>query len=90
MNGLRARFVREPQLFLALALIIGAFSGLAVVCFRIAIEWSRLSLLGSSIAPSPARLLIVMPLAGLAIGVLVELVFPVVRGRGVNQTKAAV
>lgn len=71
-------------------MIIGAFSGLAVVCFRVVIEWSRLWLLGSSIAPSPARLLIVMPLAGLAIGVLVELVFPAVRGSGVNQTKAAV
>lgn len=31
-----------------------------------------------------------MPLAGLAIGALVELLFPVVRGSGVNQTKAAV
>ena len=82
--------MREPQLFLALALIIGAFSGLAVVCFRVAIEWSRLWLLGSSIAPSPARLLVAMPLAGLFIGVLVELVFPAVRGSGVNQTKAAV
>lgn len=80
----------EPQLFLALALIIGAFSGLAVVCFRVAIEWSRLWLLGSSLSPSPARLLLVMPLAGLVIGLLVELIFPVVRGSGVNQTKAAV
>ena len=31
-----------------------------------------------------------MPLTGLCIGVLVELVFPAVRGSGVNQTKAAV
>jgi len=31
-----------------------------------------------------------MPLAGLLIGVIVELVFPAVRGSGVNQTKAAV
>lgn len=55
-----------------------------------AIEWSRVWLLGSSIAPSPARLLIVMPVAGLLIGVIVELVFPAVRGSGVNRTKAAV
>jgi CIC family chloride channel protein len=82
--------VTEPQLFLVLALIIGAFSGLAVVCFRVAIEWGRLWLLGTPLAPSPARLLIVMPLAGLVIGLLVELIFPVVRGSGVNQTKAAV
>ncbi len=33
---------REGQLFLLLAILIGAFSGMAVVCFRIAIEWTRL------------------------------------------------
>ena len=88
LDRLRNRFVREPQLFLAL--IIGALSGLAVVCFRIAIEWSRVWFLGSALSPSPWRLLVVMPLAGLVIGVVVEFVFPAVRGSGVNQTKAAV
>ncbi|HEX6974877.1 MAG TPA: chloride channel protein, partial [Vicinamibacterales bacterium] len=82
--------LREPQLFLILALLIGVFSGLAVVCFRIAIETSRLWLLGSSLRPSPSRLWVVLPLGGLAVAALVELVFPVVRGSGVNQTKAAV
>ena len=90
MIRLRARVLTEAQLFLALALIIGTFSGLAVVCFRVAIEWSRLWLLGSSLTPSATRLLIVMPLVGLVIGVVVEFVFPAVRGSGVNQTKAAV
>ena len=82
--------ITEQQLFLVLALLIGVFAGLAVVCFRIAIEWSRLHLLGSGLAPSPARLLTVLPAAGLVIAALVELFFPNVRGSGVNQTKAAV
>ena len=33
----------EPQLFLLLAVIIGLISGLAVVLFRIAIDWTRLT-----------------------------------------------
>lgn len=80
----------EGQLFLILALLIGVFAGLSVVCFRIAIEWMRLWLLGSSMSIPPGRLLLVLPLAGLVIAVLVELLFPQVRGSGVNQTKAAV
>ncbi|MGH9730750.1 MAG: hypothetical protein ACRD4A_03545, partial [Candidatus Acidiferrales bacterium] len=40
--------LREGQLFLLLAVIIGIVSGLTVVCFRIAIEWTRFLLLGSS------------------------------------------
>lgn len=90
MIRFRGYVLTEAQLFLALALIIGMFSGLAVVCFRVAIEWSRLQLLGSSLTPSPARLLIVIPLVGLVVGLLVEFLFPTVRGSGVNQTKAAV
>lgn len=82
--------LQEPQLFLILSLLIGIFSGLSVVCFRIAIEWGRFAMLGSSLQPSPARLLIVLPAAGLLVAVIVLHVFPAVRGSGVNQTKAAV
>jgi chloride channel protein, CIC family len=82
--------LQEPQLFLILSLLIGIFSGLSVVCFRIAIEWGRFAMLGSSLHPSPARLLIVLPAAGLLVAVIVLQVFPAVRGSGVNQTKAAV
>jgi CIC family chloride channel protein len=90
VRRVRVPALREPQLFLILALLIGVFSGLAVVCFRIAIEWSRLWLLGPSLRPSAARLLTVLPMAGFAVAAAVELGFPVVRGSGVNQTKAAV
>ncbi len=88
-RGVR-RGLGEPQLFLALALLIGVFSGLAVVCFRIAIDLGRVGLRGASLRPDPARLWLVLPLAGLIVAALVELAFPLVRGSGVNQTKAAV
>jgi CIC family chloride channel protein len=82
--------LEEPQLFLILSLLIGIFSGLAVVCFRVTIELGRLVLLGSSLQPPALRLLIVLPAAGLLVAGLVLRFFPAVRGSGVNQTKAAV
>src|SRR4029077_7532086 len=56
--------LREDQLFLILAVLIGVFSGLAVVCFRIAIEWVHLLLLGSSISPPLLRVLLVPAISG--------------------------
>jgi CIC family chloride channel protein len=82
--------LREPQLFLLLAVIIGLFSGLAVVLFRIAIDWTRLKLLGSALTPTPRAVLLVPVLGGLVVAFLVIRFFPRVRGSGVNQTKAAV
>jgi chloride channel protein, CIC family len=81
---------REGQLFLFLAVLIGIFSGLAVVCFRIAIEWVQFVLLGSSMSPAALRVVLVPTIAGLFVAVLVVRVFPRTRGSGVNQTKAAV
>jgi len=88
----RTRWLRlsEGNLFLLLAIIIGVFSGLAVVLFRTAIDWVRLLLLGPSLAPPHLRLLLVPPLAGLLVAFLVLKMFPAARGSGVNQTKAAV
>ncbi len=80
---------REDRFFLVLSVFIGVFSGLAVVCFRFAIDWSRLYLLGTGFVLSPVRLLLAPTLAGLVIAVLVMHVFPGTRGSGVNQTKAA-
>ncbi|HLY60057.1 MAG TPA: chloride channel protein [Terriglobia bacterium] len=82
--------IREAQLFLLLAIIIGLFSGLLVVCFQISIEWVRITLLGSSLAPSPLRAIFIPALGGLVVAFLVMKVFPRVRGSGVNQTKEAV
>jgi len=79
----------EERFFLILSVFIGIFSGLAVVCFRFAIDWSRLYLLGTGAMLTPARMLLAPTLAGLVIAVLVIHFFPATRGSGVNQTKAA-
>lgn len=84
----RAAF-REDRFFLILSVFIGVFSGLAVVCFRFAIDWSRLYLLGTGAVLTPMRMLLAPSLAGLVIAVLVIHFFPTARGSGVNQTKAA-
>ena len=62
---------REDRFFLVLSVFIGVFSGLAVVCFRFAIGWCRLYLLGSGAVLSPSRLLLAPTVAGLVIAVLV-------------------
>jgi CIC family chloride channel protein len=80
---------REERFFLLLSVFIGIMSGLAVVCFRFAIGWCRLYLLGSGAVLSPIRLVLAPTLAGLVIAALVIHFFPQTRGSGVNQTKAA-
>jgi chloride channel protein, CIC family len=82
--------MREDRFFLLLAVLIGIFSGLAVVCFRLAIEWTQIELLGSSLVPSFPRVVLAPTIAGLVVAVLALRVFPAVRGSGVNQTKSAV
>ncbi len=79
----------EERYFLILSVFIGIFSGLAVVCFRLAIDWTHLALLGPLPQPHSLRIIIVPTLAGLVVAVLVLHVFPAIRGSGVNQTKAA-
>lgn len=81
--------LREEQFFLVLAIFIGIFSGLAVVCFRVAIESSRQLLLGSSLRPSFPRVVVVPAVVGILIAILVIKFFPRARGSGVNQTKGA-
>lgn len=80
---------REERFFLLLSVFIGVFSGLAVVCFRFAIDWSRIYLLGSGAEINHWRLILSPALAGLLIAIVTIHVFPRVRGSGVNQTKAA-
>jgi CIC family chloride channel protein len=79
--------LREDRVLLVLSVFIGILSGFAVVCFRFAIDWCRMHLLGA--AHSPLRMVLTPALAGLVIAVLVIHVFPLARGSGVNQTKAA-
>jgi len=79
----------EERFFLVLAVFIGVFAGLAVVCFRLAIEWTSIALLGATPEPHTLRVLFAPAAVGLLIAILVIHVFPQVRGSGVNQTKAA-
>src|SRR5215469_17701178 len=80
---------REERYFLVLSVFIGILSGLSVVCFRFAIDWCRIYLLGSGTKISPVRIFLTPALAGLVIAFLVIHFFPRARGSGVNQTKAA-
>jgi len=79
----------EEVFFLILSVFIGIFSGLAVVCFRLAIDWTHLALLGPLPQTHSWRLFLVPSIAGLVVAALVLHVFPGIRGSGVNQTKAA-
>ncbi len=79
----------EEVFFLILCVFIGIFSGLAVVCFRLAIDWTHLALLGPLPQTHSWRLFAVPSLVGLVVAVLVLHLFPGIRGSGVNQTKAA-
>ncbi len=81
--------LREEQFFLLLAVLIGVASALAVVCFRMCIEFLSLKLLGSGLQPSVPRVFVAPMLMGLVIAFLVIRFFPRARGSGVNQTKAA-
>ena len=81
--------LREEQFFLLLAVLIGIAAGLAVVCFRLCIDFLRLKLLGSGLQPSVPRVFLAPMLAGLVIAFLVVRFFPRARGSGVNQTKSA-
>lgn len=82
--------IGEDRLFLVLSVLIGVFSGLAVVCFHVVIQFFRFLFLGSSLSPSLLRVLVAPTLGGLCVGLLALRVFPRSRGSGVNQTKLAV
>lgn len=79
----------EEVFFLILCVFIGIFSGLAVVCFRLSIDWIHLALLGPLPQTHSWRLFVVPSLAGLVVAILVIHLFPGIRGSGVNQTKSA-
>lgn len=79
----------EDRFFLILAVFIGIFAGLAVVCFRVTMEWTRLYLLGSALTPSPWRAFLAPSLAGLVISAMIFTIFRGATGSGLNQTKAA-
>lgn len=86
-NRISALRQREGQVFLVLALVIGALTGLAVVAFIVLTE--RMGMRLYPMGGARWRCLL-FPVAGsLGIGYLLYRYFPDARGSGVPQTKAA-
>jgi chloride channel protein, CIC family len=86
--SLRARLQEhEDQVFLVLALVIGALTGLTVVAFILLTERAGMRLY--PVGGAPWRR-VVLPVGGsLGIGYLLYRYFPDARGSGVPQSKAA-
>jgi len=78
---------REGQIFLVLALVIGAMTGLAVVAFILLTE--RMGMRLYPVGGAPWRRLLFPVVGSLGIGYLLYRYFPDARGSGVPQTKAA-
>src|SRR6202140_1380748 len=78
---------REDQVFLVLALVIGALTGLAVVAFILLTE--RLGMRLYPVGGAPWRRVMFPVVGSLGIGYLLFRYFPDARGSGVPQTKAA-
>ena len=87
-NG-RHLALSEAQRFLLLAVLIGIFAGLLVVCFHIAIDMLSWYSLGALSGRLRFGRLISPALGAVAAVFLVMRLFPAARGSGVNQTKAA-
>jgi CIC family chloride channel protein len=78
---------REEQVFLVLALVIGALTGLVVVAFILLTE--RMGMRLYPMGGAPWRRLLFPVVGSLGIGYLLYRYFPNARGSGVPQTKAA-
>lgn len=80
----------ETQRFLLLSIFIGAFAGLLVTCFHVAIEAATWATLGFPVGLRGGAA-ILWPAVGALVGALiVGRVFKSAAGSGVNATKAAI
>src|ERR1700692_1530911 len=78
---------RENQIFMVLALVIGALTGAVVVAFILLTE--RMGMRLYPVGGAPWRRLLFPVVGSLAMGYLLFRFFPEARGSGVPQTKAA-
>src|SRR6202166_3828898 len=78
---------RENQIFMVLALVIGALTGAVVVAFILLTE--RMGMRLYPLGGAPWRRLLFPVVGSLGIGYLLSRYFPNARGSGVPQTKAA-
>ena len=82
--------VSDTQRFLLLSLLIGMFSGVLVVLFHIAIDFTSWSALGALAGKYRFGRLLSPALGAVAAVFVVSKLFPRARGSGVNQTKIAI
>ena len=80
----------EAQRFMLLAILIGIFAGLLVVCFHITIEFIKWFAVGTLAEATSFATILSPALGAMAASLLVLFVFKKARGSGVNQAKAAV
>lgn len=80
----------EAQRFLLLAILIGIFSGLVIVCFHIAIDVLAWYTVGTPAGKSWIRTLLAPTIGGTISSLLILRVFRKAHGSGVNHTKAAI
>jgi chloride channel protein, CIC family len=78
---------RQSQIFMVLALVIGALTGVVVVAFILLTE--RMGMRVYPIGGAPWRRLLFPVVGSLGVGYLLSRYFPNARGSGVPQTKAA-
>ena len=78
---------RESQIFMVLALVIGALTGAVVVAFILLTE--RMGMRLYPVGGAPWRRLMFPVVGSLGVGYLLSRYFPNARGSGVPQTKAA-
>src|SRR3981081_2033973 len=78
---------RESQIFMVLALVIGALTGAVVVAFILLTE--RMGMRLYPVGGAPWRRLLFPVVGSLGVGYLLSRYFPNARGSGVPQTKAA-
>jgi CIC family chloride channel protein len=82
-------FLSETQRFLLLAILIGVFAGLLVVCFHIVIDFISWYSLGALSGRLPFGRVLSPALGAVIATWLATKAIPAARGSGVNQTKAA-
>jgi len=89
IERLRHLGMTETQRFLLLAILIGLFAGLTIVCFHISMDFLSWFVLGTPVGENRIAT-ILGPAVGAGVASLLVLrVFRTAQGSGVNHTKAA-
>lgn len=90
LRGLRIPAMNETQRFLLLAILIGAFAGLLVVCFHVAIDTISWATIETPVRRSFVWTILFPGIGAVAAVFFTSRIFRAAKGSGVNDTKAAV